>query len=146
MNNNLPGLFLHVTKKIFLTDISRRSFLIIVYRKDNKHLLNIINKLKMGQFRTYVRRLRETRNISQREVGDFIQSNTAFVCLMEKGDRQASREQVLRLAEFFQVDVEKLLTMWLSEKICFILANEDEKTIKKAIRIAEKELFPSKEN
>ena len=100
----------------------------------------------MGQFRTYVRRLRETRNISQREVGDFIQSNTAFVCLMEKGDRQASKEHVLKLAEFFQVDEEKILTLWLSEKICSVLANEDEKLVKKAIRIAEKELFSPKEN
>ena len=98
----------------------------------------------MGLFRTHVRRLRESRNTSQREVGAFIQANTAFVCLMEKGDRQASKEQVLKLAEMFQMDPDKLLTLWLAERITLILQGESNG--KKALRLAEKELFKNTEN
>lgn len=97
----------------------------------------------MGLFRTHIRRLRESRNTSQREVGAFIQANTAFVCLMEKGDRQASKEQVLKLAEMYQMDPDKLLTLWLAEKITNILKGEE--NAKKALRLAEKELFKTNE-
>lgn len=97
----------------------------------------------MGLFRTQIRRLRESRNTSQREVAAFIKANTAFVCLMEKGDRQASREQVLKLAEMYQMDVDKLVTLWLAEKITLIL--EGEPTGKKAMRLAEKELYKRNE-
>ena len=97
----------------------------------------------MGLFRTHIRRLRESRNTSQREVGAFIQANTAFVCLMEKGDRQASREQVLKLSEMYQMDPDKLLTLWLAEKVTNILQGEE--NARKALRLAEKELFKNNE-
>lgn len=42
---------------------------------------------------------------------------------IERGDRIAKREQVVKLAEYFHQD-EKMLTLWLADK--FIDAVEDE--------------------
>ena len=43
---------------------------------------------------------------------------------IERGDRRAKREQVIKLAEYLHQDEKKMLTLWLADK--FIDAVEDE--------------------
>jgi len=92
----------------------------------------------MSQFSEHIRNLREERKIRQREVAACLKADTAFVSKLEKGERQARREQVLLLAELFNVDKEELLSLWLSEKVFDILKNEE--MALKALSVTEKEL------
>ena len=43
---------------------------------------------------------------------------------IERGDRRAKREQVIKLAKYLQQDEKEMLTLWLADK--FIDAVEDE--------------------
>ena len=43
---------------------------------------------------------------------------------IERDDRKAKREQVVKLAEYFHQDKKEMLTLWLTDK--FIDAVEDE--------------------
>ena len=42
---------------------------------------------------------------------------------IERGDRKAKREQVIKLAEYFHQDEKEMLTLWLADK--FIDAVKD---------------------
>lgn len=89
----------------------------------------------MGQFNTYIRKLREERNIRQREVAAYLKADTAFISKLEKGERQARREQVLLLAEFFNISKDELLSLWLAEKVYDVLKDED--VANEALKVAE---------
>lgn len=92
----------------------------------------------MSQFSEHIRSLREKRKIRQREVAACLKADTAFVSKLEKGERQARREQVILLAELFNVDKEELLSLWLGEKVYDVLKNEN--VAKQALRIAGKKI------
>jgi transcriptional regulator with XRE-family HTH domain len=57
---------------------------------------------------------------------------------IERGQRKASKEQVLKLAEYFNVDREQLLVAWLSDKIVYELT--DEEFADKALKVAEEKI------
>jgi len=90
----------------------------------------------MSQFSEHIRNLRETLKIRQREVAACLKADTAFVSKLEKGERQARREQVLLLAELFKVDKEELLSRWLAEKVYDLVKDED--VALKSLKTAEK--------
>ncbi|HOG20730.1 MAG TPA: helix-turn-helix transcriptional regulator [Salinivirgaceae bacterium] len=92
----------------------------------------------MSQFSEHIRSLRVIRKIPQREVAACLKADTAFISKLEKGERQARREQVLLLAELFKVDKEELLSLWLGEKVYDVLKNED--VAKKALKVAENKI------
>jgi len=96
----------------------------------------------MSQFSEHIRSLREERKIRQREVATCLKADTAFVSKLEKGERQARREQVLLLAELFNVDKEELLSLWLGEKVYDVLKNESAKggVAKQALKVAENKI------
>jgi transcriptional regulator with XRE-family HTH domain len=101
--------------------------------------LSMIDKTinnNMSQFSEHIRNLRETLKIRQREVAACLKADTAFVSKLEKGERQARREQVLLLAELFKVDKEELLSLWLAEKVYDLVKDED--VALKSLKTAEK--------
>ena len=62
----------------------------------------------------------------------------AILSKIERGQRKASKEQVLKLAEYFNVDREQLLVAWLSDKIVYELT--DEEFADKALKVAESKI------
>jgi len=98
----------------------------------------------MSQFSEHIRNLREERNIRQREVAACLKADTAFVSKLEKGERQARREQVLLLAELFKVDKEELLSLWLSEKVYDLV--KDEEVALKSLKTAVKKIDNNKKS
>jgi len=90
----------------------------------------------MHNFGEHIKQLREQRTLLQRQVASIL--DTAYISKFEKGEKRATREQVLKLADFFKVSKDDLLSRWLSEKIYEILKNE--KVAKKALKIAQKKL------
>jgi hypothetical protein len=57
---------------------------------------------------------------------------------MERGQRKASREQVIKLAEYFSVSADDLLVAWLSDKVVYEIA--DEAIALQALKVAEEKV------
>lgn len=72
-----------------------------------------------------LRKLRETKKLSLRVVASFLGVDQAILSKMERGQRKISREQVVRLAQYFQIDEESLLVLWLSDRLVYEVSNED---------------------
>ena len=51
--------------------------------------------------------------------------DTALISKIEKGDRKPTREQIEKLAVALDIDYNKLLTLWLSEKVYEDVQGED---------------------
>lgn len=61
---------------------------------------------------------------------------------IERGERRAKREQVVKLAELLQTDENELLTVWLADQVYEIV--KDEETASGALKVAESTLKYSK--
>lgn len=79
-------------------------------------------------FGNKIKSLREELQIPQRQLASILEIDTATYCKIEKGDRRARREQVMRLADFFEADSKELLMLWSADKVYDIIAEEDEAT------------------
>ena len=44
---------------------------------------------------------------------------------IERGERRAKREQVVKLAEILKVDQEELLTLWLADQVYTVVKGEN---------------------
>lgn len=64
-----------------------------------------------------IRNLREQKKLLLRQAAAFLEVDTAFVSKIEHSERKASREQVVKLAEFLNTPADDLLTIWLADKI-----------------------------
>lgn len=82
-----------------------------------------------------LRKLREERLLTLKKVADILQIDQGLLCRIEKGQRPATKEQVIKLAEFFNVSQQSLLTEWLSDKLAYELQNEP--AALKALQLAE---------
>ena len=71
-----------------------------------------------------LRELRESKGLPLRVVAAFLDIDSAIMSRIERGQRKASREQVVKLAEYFNVDKNELLVAWLSHKVVSELAYE----------------------
>lgn len=58
---------------------------------------------------------------------------------IERGDRYAKRTQVIQLAEYFNIDKNELLTLWLADKVLDAIEDEDELK-RKAIEVAQERI------
>lgn len=74
----------------------------------------------------------------QRQVASKLDIDTPMLSKLERGERKAKREQVLKLAELFKVNSDELLTLWLADKLYEIIKDEDLAT--NALRVAESEV------
>jgi transcriptional regulator with XRE-family HTH domain len=77
-------------------------------------------------FANKVRQLRESRQMLQRHVSAALDIDNAMYCKIEHGDRQAKREQVIKLAQIFEIAPNELLNLWLADKVYDIVNEEDE--------------------
>ncbi|MBN1968953.1 MAG: helix-turn-helix transcriptional regulator [Candidatus Delongbacteria bacterium] len=91
-----------------------------------------------------IRQQREKKGLPLRIVAGFLNIDQAILSKIERGQRKASKEQVLKLAEYFNVDQEKLLVAWLSDKIVYELTNEE--FASKALKVAESKIEYLKNN
>lgn len=75
-------------------------------------------------FGNKIKELRDENGIMQRQLAALLEIDTPMFSKIERGDRRAKREQVIKLAEYFHQDEKEMLTLWLADK--FIDAVEDE--------------------
>ena len=82
-----------------------------------------------------LRELRENKELPLRVVAAFLDIDPAIMSRIERGQRKASREQIVKLAEYFNVDENELLISWLSDRVVYELA--DEQNAIEALKVAE---------
>jgi len=85
-----------------------------------------------------IRKLREERNLPLRTVAAYLDTDQAILSKIERGQRKASREQVVKLAAYFKVKENDLIISWLSDKLVYEV--EDEKFALQAIHVAEEKI------
>ncbi|MFB0497312.1 transcriptional regulator with XRE-family HTH domain [Mucilaginibacter sp. OAE612] len=94
--------------------------------------------MKRKSFGETVRELREKKGLLLRQVAADLEVDTALVSKIERGERTAQKEQVLKLAMVLEYNLDDLLVTWLSDKIVNIL--EEEPLAQKALKNSEKRL------
>ena len=97
-----------------------------------------MNIVKVDSFGDAIRKQREEKALPLRRVAAYLDIDQAILSKIERGRRKATREQVLKLAAFFQVDKDNLLVAWLSDKLVYELA--EEKLAVKALKVAEEKI------
>jgi HTH-type transcriptional regulator, competence development regulator len=82
-----------------------------------------------------IRNLRENSGLLLRQVAASIQIDQALLSKIERGERTATRSQVIALAKLFELDETKFLSLWLGEKIAHEIKNEE--FANEALQVAE---------
>ena len=93
-------------------------FLVHLFQSDKSTQYN------MNHFGEYIRKLREEKNVLQRQLAALLETDTAFISKLEKGEKKATREQVSKLTAFFEVAEKESITLWLSDRIKDTLQND----------------------
>jgi transcriptional regulator with XRE-family HTH domain len=85
-----------------------------------------------------LRELRESKQLPLRIVAAYLDIDQAILSRIERGQRKASREQVIKLAEYFNVKADDLLVAWLSDKVVYEVLDED--IALQALKVAEEKV------
>jgi predicted nucleotidyltransferase/DNA-binding XRE family transcriptional regulator len=92
----------------------------------------------MESFGERIRKLREEKGLPLRTVAAYLGIDQAILSKIERGQRKASRKQVVKLAGYFKVKESELLIAWLSDKLVY--AMEDESVALRAMQVAEEKM------
>lgn len=87
-----------------------------------------------------IKELREEHGVLQRQLVALLEIDTPMFSKIERGNRYAKRTQVIQLAEYFKIDKNELLTLWLADKILDVVENENELKLA-AMAIAQSEMM-----
>ncbi len=85
-----------------------------------------------------IKELRESQGLLQRQLSAQLEIDTPMFSKIERGERRAKREQVLKMAELLKADTQELLTLWLTDQVLEVVSNEEQAL--QALKMAEKEL------
>lgn len=85
-----------------------------------------------------LRELREAKEFPLRKVAALLDIDVAILSKMERGERNATREQVVKLAEYFEVNENDLLVAWLSDKLVYEV--QDEELALQTMQVAEEKV------
>lgn len=79
----------------------------------------------MNKFGDIVRKKREAKGMLLRQLAALIDIDTAILSKVERGERKARREQVVRIAKALEFDEKELMIEYLSENIAYEILQED---------------------
>jgi len=85
-----------------------------------------------------IKLLREEKGLVQRQLAAVLEIDTPMYSKIERGERKAKREQVLKLAEMLNTDKDELLTLWLAGQVYELVKNE--KIAKVALKIVDENI------
>ena len=89
----------------------------------------------METFGDIIKIKRESKGLLLRQVASSLEIDQAIVSKFERGERKPSKEQVEKFAEFYDLDKNKLITIWLSDQIANAILYEE--NICEVLKIAE---------
>lgn len=85
-----------------------------------------------------LRKSRENKGLLLRQVAALLDIDTAILSKVERGERKATKQQIIKLADILDINKDELLIQYLSEKIAYELLDED--VASKALRVAEQKV------
>ncbi len=92
-----------------------------------------------------LREKREEKGLLLRHVSAELDIDTAILSKIERGERKANKEQIIKLAEILDLNKEDLVVQYLSEKILYEI--KDEELGEKALKVAEQQIkYNNKKN
>lgn len=80
----------------------------------------------MKSFSDHIRTLRLEKQLPLRKVAAYLDIDQAVLSKIERGQRKASRENVIKLAEYYDFNANKLLNSWHSDQLFYQVKDEDE--------------------
>lgn len=92
-------------------------------------------KAKFGEM---IKELRTKSGLPLRKVAAILDIDTSTLSKIEKGERNANREIVKALSDYFNQDYQEMLVIFLSDKIAYELQEED--CSKKVLKVAEQKI------
>ena len=92
-------------------------------------------------FGNKIRELRDEQGLLQRQLAAALEIDTPMFSKIERGDRRAKREQVIKLAELLHQDENEML-IWLADKVLDAVGDENDHFLKReAIEVAQKTIL-----
>ena len=92
-------------------------------------------------FGNKIKELRDEQGVLQRQLAAYLEIDTPMFSKIERGDRRAKREQVIKLAEYLHQDEKKMLTLWLADKVIDAVEDEQERDLcNDAIIVAQEQI------
>lgn len=85
-----------------------------------------------------LRESREKKGLLLRQVAALLDIDTAILSKIERGERKANKDQILKLADILDLNKDELLVHYLSEKIAYELKDED--VASKTLKVAEERI------
>ncbi len=85
-----------------------------------------------------IRKIREEHRLPLRKVAAELDIDQSVLSKIERGERNATKEQIIQIARIFKMDETDLLINYLSDRVLCDLKGEDLAT--KALRVAEKKI------
>jgi transcriptional regulator with XRE-family HTH domain len=80
---------------------------------------------KLNSLGSTLRQLRESKKLLLRQVAAYLEVDTAFVSKLERGEKRASKEQVQKLSKFLDTSEDKLMELWLADRVMNALEGEE---------------------
>lgn len=97
-----------------------------------------------------IKELRESQGLLQRQLSAQLEIDTPMFSKIERGERRAKQEQVLKIAEILKVSPDELIALWLTDQIVDLVTNACpsdrwKEQVLQALKMAEKEIKNKKD-
>ena len=76
------------------------------------------------QFANRIKELREQHHLLQRQVAALLDIDTPLLSKIERGERVAKKELVVKLSVVLKANKDELLTLWLADKLSDVIEGE----------------------
>lgn len=93
---------------------------------------------KMLTIGKQIRKLRKNRGLPLRKIAAMLDIDQSILSKIERGQRRATKEQVIKIAKIFNVEEKQLLINYLSDKVLFEIMDED--LAEDALKVAEQKI------
>lgn len=103
--------------------------------------MTIFVKTKNSRMKTIgeiIRGHREEKGMLLRQLAALLEIDSAILSKIERGERKATKEQIIKIADILGIKQNDMLIQYLSEKIAYEIA--DEETAKQVLKVAEKKV------
>ncbi|MFV0193475.1 helix-turn-helix domain-containing protein [Empedobacter falsenii] len=72
-----------------------------------------------------LKKIREEKGFLQKDVAKLLNIDITLISKIENCDKLISRNHLNKLANFYNVEISELTTLWLSDKIFELIKNEE---------------------
>ncbi len=94
--------------------------------------------------KTLIKNKRIEKNLTQRELAQHLEIDSALIVKWENGSRKPTKKQLYKLSEILEIDLKKLIIEWMSEVILYEIG--DDSMAYEALKVAESKMNYSKNN